>query len=52
MPGSSVDLATIHPPYFNIIEYSEQRVEGEDQEFRRVPSFTQASSGRGLQQKA
>ena len=29
IPNNSIDLVATHPPYFNIIEYSEQRVEGD-----------------------
>jgi len=29
IPSDSVDLVATHPPYFNIIEYGEQRVEGD-----------------------
>ena len=29
IPDNSIDLAATHPPYFNIIEYSERRVEGD-----------------------
>jgi Predicted DNA modification methylase len=29
IPDNSVDLVATHPPYFNIIEYGEQRVEGD-----------------------
>jgi DNA modification methylase len=28
IPDNSIDLVATHPPYFNIIEYGEQRVEG------------------------
>ena len=29
IPDSSIDLVATHPPYFNIIEYGERRVEGD-----------------------
>jgi len=29
VPDNSIDLVATHPPYFNIIEYGEQRVEGD-----------------------
>jgi DNA modification methylase len=29
IPDNSIDLVATHPPYFNIIEYGEQRVEGD-----------------------
>jgi len=29
IPDNSIDLVATHPPYFNIIEYSEQRTEGD-----------------------
>jgi len=29
IPDNSIDLVATHPPYFNIIEYSERRVEGD-----------------------
>jgi DNA modification methylase len=29
IPDNSIDLIATHPPYFNIIEYGEQRVEGD-----------------------
>jgi DNA modification methylase len=29
IPDGSINLVATHPPYFNIIEYSEQRVEGD-----------------------
>ncbi|MCC6021912.1 MAG: methyltransferase domain-containing protein [Desulfurococcaceae archaeon] len=29
IPDNSIDLVATHPPYFNIIEYGEQRIEGD-----------------------